>query len=134
MVSDERLTVLLVDDIEEVRAAWRLALASHPRIAAIREATGGHDAVRQLILRGPFDIVVSDVLMPDGTGHELAAFVRRNFPATAVLLTSAESSSDDEHLCPGGMSYLDKTRTTHSRFGDMVCHLAGRPGSAPNFR
>lgn len=130
MIPIDQLTVLLVDDVEDFRVIWRLLLRNHPRVKRIREAGSGHDAIRQLILDGPADIVVSDVLMPDGSGQELADFARRNFPSMPVLLTSAEIGVAREHLQPGGISFLDKARTTSERFGDVLCHLA-RPMAIP---
>ncbi|PAW66823.1 MAG: hypothetical protein B9S34_06985 [Opitutia bacterium Tous-C1TDCM] len=78
-------SVLVADDEEGIRnlvSLW-LAQAGH-RVAA---ADSGKTA-SALLKTQRFDIVVTDVVMPDGDGFELIAQVRRLQPASRILAIS----------------------------------------------
>jgi CheY-like chemotaxis protein len=81
----DELSVLVADDEEGIRELtmhW-LGQAGH-RVAA---ADSGR-AASALLKSQRFDIVVTDVVMPDGDGFELIAQVRRLHPATRILAIS----------------------------------------------
>jgi two-component system chemotaxis response regulator CheY len=60
------------------------------------EASGGFEAFR-LLPRGPYDVVISDINMPDINGLELLAFIRKTpqHSATRVLLISTQHGDKD---------------------------------------
>jgi two-component system, chemotaxis family, chemotaxis protein CheY len=91
------LRVLLVDDSPATRAFLRAALetALGPETELV-EASGGFEAFR-LLPRGPYDVVITDINMPDINGLELLSFIR-NTPQhqrTRVLLISTQQSGKD---------------------------------------
>jgi CheY-like chemotaxis protein len=56
----------------------------------------------------PFDVVLTDVRMPGLTGHDLARWLAKHYPATRLfLMTGLDISCDD---CPilGGCTVLAK--------------------------
>lgn len=60
------------------------------------EASGGFEALR-LLPRGPYDLVITDINMPDINGLELIQFIRQSelHRSTPILLISTQSSERD---------------------------------------
>nr|WP_245399237.1 GAF domain-containing protein [Pseudomonas syringae] len=90
--------VLLVDDEEPVRASTSYMLAElgyH-----VIEAASGEEALHLLDTGQPFDLLVTDHLMPGISGTDLARVVRTSRPGTAILLVSgyAEREGIDPEL------------------------------------
>src|SRR5882724_2323200 len=75
------------------------------------EASGGFEALR-LLPRGPYDLVITDINMPDINGLELISFIRRSelHKETPVLIISTQSSERDRArgLSLGANGYLIK--------------------------
>ncbi len=59
---------------------------------------------------GTFDVIVLDVMLPGGTGFELAAYLREREIATPILMLTARNSVDDRvaGLEAGADDYLAK--------------------------
>jgi CheY-like chemotaxis protein len=78
-------TVLVVDDEETIRALLQewLGRAGH----VVQTAASGREAL-QLAGKTRFDLVVTDVLMPDGDGLELIAALKTALPSARVLAIS----------------------------------------------
>ena len=81
--------VLLVDDNSNVLLT--LAIALRRRGHDVTTAANGTQALAQLY-NHTFDVVVSDVRMPDMSGVQLANLIRRRKHAPRVILTSAYST------------------------------------------
>lgn len=81
-----RHSVLVVDDDEPVRTllAHALTEAGYTAIAA----SGLRDALRLAADEGPFDVLVTDIILGDGRGVDLAAALRGESPGLRVLVTS----------------------------------------------
>jgi PAS domain S-box-containing protein len=87
-------TVLLVEDAPAVRAFVARALDLYGY--TVLQAANGDEAL-QIADRRPFDLLLSDVVMPGMNGLELAAHVMRSRPDARVLLMSGY----DENRPPG---------------------------------
>lgn len=87
-------TVLIADDEEPVRrVASRLLVRNG---YDVREAANGAQALRVLGAGdGRIDILVSDIIMPEMGGLELARRVATDFPGLPVLLISGYSDSHE---------------------------------------
>jgi DNA-binding response OmpR family regulator len=101
--------VLVVEDDEPVRAVLRRALADHGYL--VLEAGGGAEAVRLAAMhRGPIHLLVTDVVMPEMDGRELAERMVAARPDLALLLVSGYT--DDEvvrhGLIEAGVPFLQK--------------------------
>jgi PAS domain S-box-containing protein len=96
--AEVRGSVLLVDDEELVRMSTADMLSDLGY--SVTEATSGEDALRVLSTAGPFDLLVTDHLMPGMTGTELAQTLREERPGMPVLLVSgyAERSGIEADL------------------------------------
>jgi two-component system cell cycle sensor histidine kinase/response regulator CckA len=84
-------TILLVEDEDGVRKLARMILERHGY--EVLEAANGEEALRLLERHGgPLDLVVTDVVMPGLDGGDVAAAVKRRFPAVKVLFLSGYTS------------------------------------------
>jgi two-component system, cell cycle sensor histidine kinase and response regulator CckA len=81
-------TILLVDDEDGIRVTLRRQLTTHGH--TVLEASHGFEAIELVRMRrGNLDLVLSDVVMPEMNGTELAASIGREFPGLPVILMSA---------------------------------------------
>jgi two-component system chemotaxis response regulator CheY len=109
--------VLVVEDSMSMRAFVRSALEDDPSDLGeleVVEAASGFDALR-LLPRGPYDLVITDINMPDINGLELVQFIRKSeqHRTIPVLLISTRSSERDRErgLSLGANAYLSKPFT-----------------------
>jgi len=90
------MTVLLVEDDDAVRSVTRRLLAQPDR--TVLEASGLRDALDVASRHpGPIDLLITDVIMPGGSGALLADRLRRDRPGLRVLYMSGYT---DESLAP----------------------------------
>ena len=81
-------TILLVDDEDGVRVTLRRQLVAHGH--TVLEASHGAEVLAVVRMRrGNLDLVLSDVVMPEMNGTELAATLVRDYPGLPVILMSA---------------------------------------------
>lgn len=90
-MTNERPTVLLVDDESEILDALALQLR---RDHTIVTADNGDDALRKLAEVGPVAAVISDLRMPGMDGIELLRRVQLEYPDTTRVLHTAQSDLD----------------------------------------
>ncbi|MGD0677125.1 MAG: EAL domain-containing protein [Polyangiaceae bacterium] len=86
-VHDEALRLLLVDDDPAVLRAYRAALARGG--ATVETASNGKEAAER-VQRGPIDVIVSDLSMPEMTGIEFLEAVRAHDLDVPVILMTGE--------------------------------------------
>lgn len=109
--------ILVVEDSVSMRAFVRSTLESRLSEAEdveVVEAASGFDALR-LLPRGPYDLVITDINMPDINGLELVQFMRKSelHRRTPIVLISTQSSDRDRQrgLSLGADAYLAKPFT-----------------------
>lgn len=126
--------VLIAEDSYTMRSFVRNALESNSVASQpleIFEATSGFDALR-ILPRGRWNLVISDINMPDINGLELLAFVRRSdvHRDTPVILISTQSSEKDRQrgLTLGANAYLVKPFTPEQLAAEVRRQL-GTPGA-----
>jgi len=81
----DRKKILLVDDEEAIRKMVRAVLGNERY--EFGEAVNGLDA-QSLLGKEKFDLIISDVIMPDCDGIELVMAVRRKLPDIKVIVMS----------------------------------------------
>jgi len=87
-----RLTVFLADDHAMVRMGLAALLGTKKDIQVVGEAENGRDTVSRVLALRP-DVVLMDLLMPQGSGVEATVEILRKRPETRILiLTSAGSA------------------------------------------
>ncbi|HLM56958.1 MAG TPA: sigma-54 dependent transcriptional regulator [Pyrinomonadaceae bacterium] len=102
--------ILVVDDEESIAEALSLVLEERGHRVESAKTVGEADA---LLGGRPFDLVFTDLRLPDGTGIELLARVKANSPETEVILMTAHGSLDlaIEAIKGGAFYYLEKPFT-----------------------
>src|SRR6476661_8721080 len=105
----KRITVLLAEDHRIVREGFRSLLKSETDIEVVGEAETGRQAV-QLTRKLRPAVVVMDIAMPLLNGLEATRQIRKDLPATKVLILSAHG--DDAYVeqaaALGGVGFLLK--------------------------
>jgi DNA-binding NtrC family response regulator len=107
MTSDAASSVLVVDDEPGIRTALRANFLRHGW--RVETASGVREAIRNFEGK-EFDLVVTDIRMPDGTGMEVMHAARQLSPGTAVILLTAYGSVPDavSAMRDGALDYLTK--------------------------
>ncbi|HEX3849435.1 MAG TPA: response regulator [Polyangiaceae bacterium] len=128
--------ILVVEDSVSMRSFVRNALESDSRSGAgleVVEASSGFEALR-LLPRGPYDLVITDINMPDINGLELISFIRKSelHKKTPVLIISTQSSERDRArgLSLGANGYLLKPFTPEVLQGEVWRVLASEVAEA----
>jgi DNA-binding NarL/FixJ family response regulator len=100
--------VLIVDDHASFRRLARLVLLA-AGFDVVGEAADAEEA-RALIARLRPDAVLLDVMLPDGSGVEVARQLSRDPGSPKVVLTSSRSRSDfgPSFELPGGCTFIPK--------------------------
>jgi two-component system, NarL family, response regulator NreC len=80
-----RIRVLLADDHAILRAGLRMLLAAQPDMTVVAEASDGDEAVRRALATRP-DVAIVDLTMPGPSGVETLGRLRREVPATRLLV------------------------------------------------
>ena len=80
-----RKKILLVDDEEAIRKMVRAILGD--QLYDFAEAANGFDA-QTILGKELFDLIITDVIMPDCDGIELVMAVRRKLPEIKVIVMS----------------------------------------------
>ena len=83
-----RLTIVVVDDVEEYREIVRYVLARASDIKIVGEAADGEEALSLVRHHRP-DLVITDLMMPRLNGIELTTHIRRELPQTRIILMSS---------------------------------------------
>lgn len=125
--------ILIVEDSPAMRAYVRstledcvLGLAGDVDIV---EAMNGFDALR-LLPRGAFDLVITDINMPDINGLELIRFVRQSdrYRRVGILIISTQATERDVQrgLRLGADLFLPKPFTPEALRDAVIACLDGR--------
>jgi two-component system chemotaxis response regulator CheY len=124
--------ILVVEDSASTRSFIRSALEAGDRLGPcdVVEASSGFDALR-LLPRGPYDLVITDINMPDINGLELVQFIRKSdrHRSTALIIISTQSSEKDRvrGLSLGADEYMAKPLSADELIRTVDRLLSGRP-------
>jgi two-component system chemotaxis response regulator CheY len=124
--------ILVVEDSASTRSFIRSALETGGRLGPcdIVEASSGFDALR-LLPRGPYDLVITDINMPDINGLELVQFIRKSdrHRSTALMIISTQSSEKDRlrGMSLGADEYLAKPLNADELLSAVDRLLSGGP-------
>ncbi len=103
--------ILIVEDSATMRSLLVSCLEELGEPVKITEASSGFEALRYLP-RDEFDLVVTDINMPDINGLELVSFVKNNekYRGIPLVIVSTEGSDRDRDkgLELGADAYLVK--------------------------
>jgi len=92
MSGDNEITILTVDDREEIRSLIKDLLISHG--VTIQEASSGDEALLMLQLTQP-DLILLDVMMPGLDGIDTLKEIRRQYGhKTPILIVTARANAE----------------------------------------
>lgn len=102
-------SVLVVDDIANVREDIKRFLYFEEDIAVVGEASGGHEAIQLAEDLKP-DVVLMDVNMPDMDGITASEAIAGKIPDTAVVIISIQGEPEylRKAMAAGARDYLVK--------------------------
>src|SRR5215471_15625379 len=108
-ISSPTVHVLLVDDHDILRQGLKMLLGMQQGMQVVGEARTGREAIvmaRELLP----DVVIMDITMPDIDGLEACQIIRREQPATQVLMLTMHESEEYflQALRMGAVGYLVK--------------------------
>jgi two-component system NtrC family response regulator len=100
-------TILLVEDEEKLRHLLKRIIALEG--FQIHECAG-MKAARRILDTEPVDVVLSDIMLPDGNGIDLVSYIReKNLPAEILLLTAYGNIPDSVRaIKEGAFDYITK--------------------------
>ncbi|MFL5845464.1 MAG: response regulator transcription factor [Solirubrobacteraceae bacterium] len=101
--------VFIADDVEALRALWGELLSEGGDIEIVGEAGDGDAAIAGVIETRP-DVLVLDLSMPRVDGLEVIRTLRKQAPATQIVVASGFSAA---RLAPlalelGAVAYFEK--------------------------
>ena len=104
-------SVLVVEDSATTRAMIRAAIEDMGEDFTALEASTGFEALKMLP-REEFDLIITDINMPDVNGLELINFVKSNpnYRHIPMVIVTTERSSEDKErgLSLGASAYVTK--------------------------
>ena len=84
----EQLKILIADDSEFMRIAYKRILESHSSFRVVAMASNGEEAVQQAVESAP-DVAILDIRMPKVDGIRVAHEILKRRPGTAIVIISA---------------------------------------------
>ncbi|HPQ41815.1 MAG TPA: sigma 54-interacting transcriptional regulator [bacterium] len=111
-----RWRILIVDDEEHIRLAFKDVLLADEKNYDIDVAAGGEEAIVQLKEADtPYDIVLTDVRMGKVTGMELMKWIKKNQPQIDVVIITAHGDIEKavEAMQEGATNYAPKPVESH---------------------
>jgi CheY-like chemotaxis protein len=109
MVYNTQKRILIVDDEEDLTWTLSKKLSKDKDKFEIVTANSGKDAI-DVLNQMPFDLVISDVRMPEVSGLDLLNLIKDQYPSTKVIIMTAYGSSDvqQEASLRGSLNYIEK--------------------------
>ena len=105
MEQNKKISVLIVEDDENIRDFLREVLDDF----LISMASDGDEAIEK-IRDNRFDLVITDLRMPNVPGEEVVRYVHEHKPATKVIVISGYSSqyAVKQSVTNGANAFLSK--------------------------
>lgn len=108
----EKIKVLIVDDVQDIRDNICKLLAFHPEVVVVGQATTAIEAIERAKLTGP-DIVLMDVNMPGMDGIAATEIITADVPGVNIIMMSVQGEQEylRRAMIAGAKNYLTKPFT-----------------------
>jgi two-component system chemotaxis response regulator CheY len=118
--------VLVVEDSKAIRSMIRVSLEETGGFFAV-EAGNGFEALKTLPSRR-FDLIITDINMPDINGLELISYVKSNptYQGIPLIIVSTEKTEEDKKrgIALGAAGYVEKP-FTKEQLMTMIARVLG---------
>ena len=131
-MSEEKITVSIVEDIEDIREAWRLLINGSPGFECVHVYADAEEALRNMSSKD-IDIVLMDIGLPGMDGIECMKILIPQMPKAQFMMCTVYD--DDDHifnaLRSGASGYILK-RTSPAQILEAIqdLHEGGSPMSS----
>ncbi|CAI3789809.1 Regulatory protein AtoC [Pseudomonas sp. MM227] len=124
-----RQKILIVDDEPDIRELLEITLG---RMKLETRSARDVNEAREWLGREPFDLCLTDMRLPDGTGLELVQFIQQRYPHVPVAMITAFGSLDTaiNALKAGAFDFLTKP-VDLPRLRELVGTALRMPAPAP---
>jgi DNA-binding NarL/FixJ family response regulator len=131
LVNVDRIRILLVDDVEELRQLVAIQLRSEPRFEVVGEAGDGSQAIERAAELQP-DAVLLDIAMPVMDGLKALPEIHIVAPNSKVIMFSAftDTKTRTRALALSAHAYIEKGMG-QSFFVGQVTRAYDAPAKAP---
>jgi PAS domain S-box-containing protein len=101
------LTILIVDDEESIRFTFKTFLTGEGYDVILADT---RDAALECMDAGPLDLIISDIILPDGSGLDILSHAKeRRLPCPVVMITGQPAiDTATESVRMGAYDYLLK--------------------------
>jgi pilus assembly protein CpaE len=109
MATDEKIRVLIVDDVAETRENIRKLLQFDAQVEVIGASRNGAEGLELAIETQP-DVVLMDINMPDMDGISATEAIRKKVPFTQIVILSVQGDSNymRRAMLAGARDFLTK--------------------------
>ena len=83
--------ILVVDDEPDIRSLLEITLS---RMQLDTEAAENVTSAKKLLQKSQYDLVLTDMNMPDGNGIDLVSYIQQHYPQTPVAVITAYGSME----------------------------------------
>jgi DNA-binding response OmpR family regulator len=92
--------ILIIDDDEQIlpMLAHAMELAGYAAVTALDGREG-----QRLLEKQPFDLVITDIIMPEREGMETITYIKKNFPAIKIIAISGGGRIGPETYLPAAL-------------------------------
>jgi len=117
--------VLVIDDEEIVRISCRRALT--PEGYEVSQAKNGIEGL-QMLEKERYDLVLTDLKMPDMDGIEVLRIIRKKWPEVQVIIITGYQTVDTavKSIKLGAFDYIEKPFTPDALVSAVTNAMAGR--------
>lgn len=117
--------VLVIDDEEIVRISCRRALS--PEGYEVSQAQNGIEGL-QMLEKERYDLVLTDLKMPDMDGIEVLRIIRKKWPEVQVIIITGYQTVDTavKSIKLGAFDYIEKPFTPDALVSAVTNAMAGR--------
>ena len=104
---NDRLRILIVDDLARARQSMKALVGTHPAVAALNEAVSGVEAIALVENWAP-DAILMDVLMAEMNGIEATKTIKTRWPNIKVIVLSVNGDYEAQALEAGADAFVNK--------------------------
>ena len=109
----EKIKILIVDDILDIRENISRLLEFHPEVVVVGQAANALEGIEKARLTGP-DVVLMDINMPGMDGIAATEFITADVPGVNIIMMSVQGEQEylRRSMIAGAKNYLIKPFTS----------------------